>query len=235
MGGASAALSTLRCAVSLLENNFEPELDDANLVQRIRFEVKGKPRQNKSMRWNPRTNSPHTVSEVFRDRAKIVKAFQSAFPGWRAIRKPHQVKCEVECVFRCSKSNWIGGPCHKANLPDLDNVQKLLGDALNGLAYEDDSQIEELHMKKVWGPEPKTIITLSFYKPTRRPPNGLIKIDDSWIYYNNGEPIATLEKVKDGKNTCYHVRMQDGRKASATYLQQAKVQLKKLYGKFLHP
>lgn len=35
--------------------------------------------------------------------------------------------------------------------PDLDNIVKILTDSLNGLAYTDDSQIAELHARKVYG------------------------------------------------------------------------------------
>lgn len=34
--------------------------------------------------------------------------------------------------------------------PDLDNVMKLVLDALNGVAYEDDSQVVEVHGVKEW-------------------------------------------------------------------------------------
>jgi Holliday junction resolvase RusA-like endonuclease len=34
--------------------------------------------------------------------------------------------------------------------PDLDNAAKLLLDSLNGLAYRDDSQVVELHVRRRW-------------------------------------------------------------------------------------
>lgn len=40
--------------------------------------------------------------------------------------------------------------------PDLDNVAKLILDALNGLAWEDDNQIARLEISKVYGEEPHT-------------------------------------------------------------------------------
>ncbi len=39
-------------------------------------------------------------------------------------------------------------PCVK---PDLDNLVKLVLDALNGVAWTDDSQVVELHTSKVYG------------------------------------------------------------------------------------
>lgn len=46
--------------------------------------------------------------------------------------------------------------------PDIDNQIKLFGDSLNGLAYRDDSQIVEIHARRVWsdGRGAGTILTL---------------------------------------------------------------------------
>ena len=44
--------------------------------------------------------------------------------------------------------------------PDIDNVAKLIMDALNGIAYKDDSQIAEIHLIKKYSLEPKTTIRI---------------------------------------------------------------------------
>lgn len=36
--------------------------------------------------------------------------------------------------------------------PDLDNIIKVLCDALNGVAYQDDSQVVKVVAEKLWGP-----------------------------------------------------------------------------------
>lgn len=35
--------------------------------------------------------------------------------------------------------------------PDIDNIAKAIGDALNGVAYLDDGQITELAIRRIWG------------------------------------------------------------------------------------
>ena len=48
--------------------------------------------------------------------------------------------------------------------PDLDNVIKLVLDGLNGVAYEDDSQVVSIDADRVWsipGEEDATLITVS--------------------------------------------------------------------------
>lgn len=44
--------------------------------------------------------------------------------------------------------------------PDFDNIEKIICDALNKIAYKDDSQIVENHTYKLYGREEKLKITL---------------------------------------------------------------------------
>lgn len=43
---------------------------------------------------------------------------------------------------------------------DLDNIAKAIQDALNGVAYEDDSQIVELSCKKYYSDEPRVLVRI---------------------------------------------------------------------------
>lgn len=43
---------------------------------------------------------------------------------------------------------------------DADNLAKIVLDALNGVAYEDDKQITKLSVTKVYGKEPRVEVTL---------------------------------------------------------------------------
>ena len=45
--------------------------------------------------------------------------------------------------------------------PDLDNLVKLIQDALNGLAYQDDKQIQEINARKWYSSKPRTVITIT--------------------------------------------------------------------------
>ena len=44
--------------------------------------------------------------------------------------------------------------------PDLDNLAKTITDALNGIAYKDDSQIIEMNLKKHYSPEDKVVVAI---------------------------------------------------------------------------
>lgn len=68
----------------------------------------------------------------------------------------------VRFVFRLPKrpaSHQVDGAPYDS-APDVDNLVKLVKDALNALAYEDDRQVTRLVAEKVYGPEDATHITL---------------------------------------------------------------------------
>jgi Holliday junction resolvase RusA-like endonuclease len=52
-----------------------------------------------------------------------------------------------------------GGSSHK---PDCDNIAKIVCDALNGIAYKDDSQIFDVKISKVYGVDEKLIVKISY-------------------------------------------------------------------------
>lgn len=44
--------------------------------------------------------------------------------------------------------------------PDVDNIAKIVLDSLNGLAYDDDSQVVELNIRKMYAEEPRVEVEL---------------------------------------------------------------------------
>lgn len=102
---------------------------------------------------------------------------------WQAthgLRQPHEgpVVVDVAATFTPPTSwpKWrralaLGGTWPHLVKPDIDNLLKLVKDALNGLAWRDDSQVIVVIGRKLYGEEPATVITITFL-PTpenRRP------------------------------------------------------------------
>lgn len=48
--------------------------------------------------------------------------------------------------------------------PDGDNILKVVLDALNGLAYDDDRQVVKMCIIKVYGANPGLVVKVSEYK-----------------------------------------------------------------------
>lgn len=54
----------------------------------------------------------------------------------------------------------IGGLIRPTKKPDADNCAKVIADALNGLAWRDDSQVVSLHVEKMFGEEPMVSVMM---------------------------------------------------------------------------
>ena len=74
---------------------------------------------------------------------------------------------EIRVFFQIPKSatkknrtKWLTGRYPVTKRPDLDNLIKSICDALNKVAYDDDSQVAEIHITKEYGEIPKTMVTL---------------------------------------------------------------------------
>ena len=52
------------------------------------------------------------------------------------------------------------GVCRPTKRPDVDNILKAIADALNGVAYHDDSQIVYVEARKQYADIPETIVTI---------------------------------------------------------------------------
>jgi len=76
------------------------------------------------------------------------------------------VRLEVVAVFQPPKS-WSKRKTeemlhrHHTQKPDLDNCFKAIKDALNRIAWGDDSQVSEMSGRKMWGLHNQTVVFIS--------------------------------------------------------------------------
>ena len=107
---------------------------------------KGRPR----FTLNGRTYTPKKTTEY---EALVKKCFQES--GFEPFSEEVPLRVMIDMNFAMPKS-WSNKkrsemrwkPCLKR--PDLDNCVKSITDALNGVAFYDDSQIAELITSKQW-------------------------------------------------------------------------------------
>ena len=95
--------------------------------------------------------------------AEIAKAFILA--GGKLVPEGAEVTVCIETRRNVLSSFRVkDGSCHPdLQKPDVDNIAKLVLDALNEVAYQDDSQVSQLAVLKHQrerGATPKTIITI---------------------------------------------------------------------------
>ena len=116
----------------------------------MKFEILGKP----TGKGRPRLGKYGTYTpQKTRDYEDLVKlSFKNKY---KVEPSEREIKMKITAVFepprRLSKKkraeliDWEQGYMHK---PDIDNIAKIILDALNGLAYKDDNQVTALLLFK---------------------------------------------------------------------------------------
>ena len=129
----------------------------------IRFEIPGKPfaKQRPRMTRQGRTYTPEaTVS--FERTVQVIAAehFKQPLVG--------PVRITIHAIFEPAKS-WSKKKRSEhmwmphTQKPDADNISKAIKDALNRIAYADDSAVADLRVKKQWGDTARTIVTVEAF------------------------------------------------------------------------
>lgn len=133
----------------------------------MQFEVKGKVCGKGRPRFARRGNyvSAYTDKITASYENLIKLSFLNA--KGKIINKPSSVEITIEAYFTPpeslsakKKSACLSGEMPHIKKPDIDNIVKVVMDALNKIAYEDDSQVVKVFAKKLYGASDKMIITL---------------------------------------------------------------------------
>lgn len=118
--------------------------------------AKGRPRVTRYGTYTPeKTKNYETlVKELY-----FVEHGQTLIEG--------ELSIDIKAYFRIPKSAskkrkrlMASGDMRPVKRPDWDNVGKIVTDALNGVAYDDDSQIVSATVEKYYSEEPRTEIKI---------------------------------------------------------------------------
>lgn len=102
-----------------------------------------------------RSGHHYTPAKTVAAEAKVRDAFVDALQGRSFEPYAEPVCMTLIATFaapKCSAAKreaMLHTPCEKR--PDADNVLKLVADALNGAAYDDDKRIVRATVVKLWG------------------------------------------------------------------------------------
>ncbi len=133
------------------------------------FEVKTKPKGKGRPRFVRRGNfvSTYTPKTTKEYEETIRNAFLEQCKGQYDKEYTGLIKVSIWAYFAPSKSlskakkkELIGQPHLKK--PDVDNLAKSILDALNGVAWKDDSQIGALLVCKLYGEEDKVTVEIEY-------------------------------------------------------------------------
>ena len=129
------------------------------------FEVPGEPRGKGRPRFS-KTGPTYTDSETRAYENKIVVYYRKQL---RAFRWPESafISVEVTAFYPIPKSATKAataamreGKILPSRKPDIDNVMKVVLDALNGVAYKDDSRVVRVEAQKVYSDIPRLEIRM---------------------------------------------------------------------------
>lgn len=131
---------------------------------RYEFTIFGQPTGKGRPRF---TKTGHTYTpQATKDYEAAVKCnFISCYPKAAAIEGA--VKATIIAFYEIPKSYskkkrqaCINGDIAALNKPDCDNIAKIILDSLNGLAYIDDKQVNDLRVVKMWSDMPRVEILI---------------------------------------------------------------------------
>nr|DAE17478.1 MAG TPA: Endodeoxyribonuclease RusA [Siphoviridae sp. ctoRD1] len=119
------------------------------------FMVPGKPQGKGRPRFSRKSGTAYTPSKT-RDYERLIASRFYKFGGAKVAGR---VVVEIIAAFPVPKSWTIqkktDAVCGNVSpgKPDIDNIQKAVLDGLNGVAYDDDSQVVDVHCRKVYTDE----------------------------------------------------------------------------------
>lgn len=125
----------------------------------VTIEIPGTPYAKKRHRSAGRRtfNPPENVAYDRRVGMIAMQHFRAPITG--------PVKLTILCTFEPPQS-WSKKKAaahvgrYHTQKPDMDNLEKAVMDALNGIAYLDDKQVADKVARKVWGPVARTVVQI---------------------------------------------------------------------------
>lgn len=131
------------------------------MAEAVNFSIPGRPRGKERARQAPGHQRPYTPAQTIAAEKEIAQLFRQARGPGPPLTGP--VSLTVTAVFRIPvgwpralREQAARGLVPYTGKPDRDNIEKLVCDALNGLAWCDDAQIAAGPVLKRYGGPART-------------------------------------------------------------------------------
>ncbi len=132
------------------------------------FEVPGKITGKARPRVNTETGRAYTPASTKEYELLIKQYFKIKYPRYEILQGRIAVK--IIACFAIPKSTsqkqktlMLENKISPTKKPDIDNIVKIILDALNKMAFKDDSQITKIQVEKLYAEEEKIKINLEEY------------------------------------------------------------------------
>lgn len=132
------------------------------------FEVPGKITGKGRPRVNSYTGIVYTPTKTKDYEYLIEQYFLIKYPRFKEIEG--RAKVNIIAYFgvpkstkKSDKENMINNVISPTKKPDIDNIIKIVLDAMNKFAFKDDTQITKLEVEKKYGVEEKIYIKIEEY------------------------------------------------------------------------
>lgn len=131
------------------------------MIAAITFTVPGQPYG----KGRPRVGSVHGRARMFTPEKTVnyenlvAVCAQEAMAGAALIEGAVYVTLSIQCQIPASWSKKkqelaAAGKVYPTTKPDIDNVEKIIYDAINGVVWKDDVQVVDVRKVKRYGPVP---------------------------------------------------------------------------------
>lgn len=132
------------------------------------FEMIGNITGKARPRMNTRTGNAYTPSKTKNYEYFIRQCFIAAYPDFEIIES--RVKVSIVAYFDIPKSTskkkeaeMLLDNISPTKKPDIDNIIKIILDAMNKFAFKDDTQVTKLEVEKRYDVIPKVYVKIEEY------------------------------------------------------------------------
>lgn len=132
------------------------------------FEVPGKITGKGRPRVNSYTGTVYTPTKTKDYECLLEQYFLLKYPRFKTLE--NRIKVEIKAFFSIPKNTkksdvkqMLENKISPTKKPDIDNIVKVILDAMNKFAFKDDIQITKLEVEKIYGEEEKVVIKIEEY------------------------------------------------------------------------
>lgn len=143
-------------------------------MQKVSFTLWGAPVTWKRAQRNFKTGAIYNPKKMENYQNRIVDKFMECCPDWRPVDRP--VILQVIAYFDTPKSfpKWKKFLAESERLPyvsipDADNLVKNVADALQKVAFVNDSRITDILVRKRYSAKPRAEVTIWFLDEPEKP------------------------------------------------------------------